>query len=193
MQRLLEVENRGMALRFTTSYLEDSLSLFRYYNGLAERAMSQLRYEQLFAMLDEDMNSIAIIVKHMTGNMTSRWSGFPDLDGEKPGRDRDAEFIDPPASRESLMRMWEDGWACLFSALDPLADSDLGRTTTIRGEPHSVMQAVNRQLAHYAYHCGQIVFLAKHLQHEVWNSLSIPLGESARFNRRVARGESSQR
>jgi hypothetical protein len=182
-----------MALQFTTSYLEDSLSIFRYYKGLAERAMNQLTDGQLVAALDPEMNSIAIIVKHMTGNMRSRWTGFPAADGEKPGRDRDSEFTDPPTSREALMHLWEEGWNCLFTALEPLSDADLGQTTTIRGERHSVMQAINRQVAHYSYHCGQIVFLAKQLKHKDWKCLSIPLGESARFNRRVAAGEASQR
>jgi hypothetical protein len=182
-----------MALQFTTSYPEDSLSLFRYYKELSERAMLQVRDEQLFEVIDEGMNSIALIVKHMTGNMRSRWTGFPDLDGEKPGRDRDAEFTDPPGSREALMRIWEEGWSCLFAGLEPLSDEDMVRITTIRGEKHSIMQCINRQVAHYAYHCGQIVFLAKHLRNEEWKCLSIPLGESARFNRRVAAGEASQR
>ena len=155
--------------------------------------MSQLTDAQLFEALDHDMNPIAIIVKHMAGNMRSRWTGFPDLDGEKPGRDRDAEFTDPPDSREGIMRTWEEGWACLFAALERLSESDMARATTIRGERHSVMQCINRQVAHYAYHCGQIVFLAKHLRHEDWKTLSIPLGGSARFNRRVAGGETSQR
>jgi hypothetical protein len=182
-----------MALQFTTSYLEDSLSLFRYYKPLAERAMAQLTDEQLFQVLDPEMNSIAVIVKHMAGNMRSRWDGFPDADGEKPGRDRDAEFIDPPATREAMMQLWEEGWGCLFTALEPLSEADMIRTTNIRGERHSVMQAINRQVAHYAYHCGQIVFLAKHLQNRQWKSLSIPRGDSTRFNRRVASGEASQR
>ena len=182
-----------MALQFTTSYLEDSLSLFHYYKGLSERAMDQLIDEQLFATLDEEMNSIAVIVKHMTGNMRSRWTGFPDVDGEKPGRDRDAEFADPPDSREALTRLWAEGWSCLFTALEPLSEDDMVRTTTIRGEKHSIMQCINRQVAHYAYHCGQIVFLAKHLRSQEWKCLTIPLGESARFNRRVAAGEASQR
>lgn len=185
-----------MALQFTTSYLKDSLSLFRYYKGLSERAMIQVGDEQLFAILDEQMNSIAVIVKHMTGNMRSRWTGFPDLDGEKPDRDRDSEFADPPDSpdsREALMRIWEDGWSCLFAALEPMSEDDMVRTTTIRGEEHSIMQCINRQVAHYAYHCGQIVFLAKYLRDKDWNCLSIPLGESTRFNRRVAAGEASQR
>jgi hypothetical protein len=182
-----------MALEFTTSYLEDSLALFRYYKRLVEGAMNQVTDEQLVSTLDEEMNSIAVIVKHMSGNMRSRWTGFPVSDGEKPDRNRDGEFVDPPQSREALVWMWEEGWNYLFNALSSLTDSDLNRTTTIRGEPHSVMQAINRQIAHYAYHCGQIVFLAKHLQYKEWKSLSVPRGGSARFNRRVASGEASQR
>lgn len=182
-----------MALKFTTSYLEDSLALFRYYKRLAERAMAQVRDEQLVAVLDGEMNSIAIIVKHMAGNMRSRWTGFPTADGEKPDRNRDAEFADPPSTREALLARWEDGWQCVFSALEPLSEQDLSRSVTIRGEAHSAMQAVNRQLAHYAYHCGQIVFLAKHFKHSEWQSLSVPRGKSAEFNRRVQSGEASQR
>jgi len=182
-----------MALRFTTSYLEDSLSLFRYYKQLAERAFAQLTDEQLLAAPDSEYNSVAVIVKHMTGNMLSRWQDFLTADGEKPGRDRDAEFENPPATREAMMAVWEQGWACVFAALEPLSESDLVRTVTIRGEPHSVMQCLNRQVAHYAYHCGQIVFLAKHLRSTNWKSLSIPRGKSAEFTRRVGAGEASQR
>jgi uncharacterized damage-inducible protein DinB len=182
-----------MALRFTTSYIEDSLSLFRYYKNLAERAMAQVTDEQLLAVLDSEANSIAVIVKHMTGNMQSRWPDFLTTDGEKPDRDRDAEFEDSPSTRAALLAVWEAGWQCLFTALEPLSDEDMQRTVTIRGEPHSVMQTINRQLAHYAYHCGQIVFLAKHFRSSEWKSLSVPRGKSAEFNRRVAVGEASQR
>ena len=182
-----------MALRLTTSYPEDSLSLFRYYKNLAERAIAQLSDEELLKSPDPESNSIAIIVKHMAGNMQSRWPDFLTTDGEKPGRDRDAEFENPPDTRESLLAMWEAGWQCVFTELEPLTDADLGRTVTIRGEPHSVMQCINRQLAHYSYHCGQIVFLAKHLRSTDWKSLSIPRRQSAEFNRRVAAGEASQR
>src|SRR5215472_13838347 len=129
-----------MALRFTASYLEDSLSLFRYYKNLAERAMAQLTDEQLQAAPDAESNSIAVIVKHMAGNMQSRWPDFLTTDGEKPGRDRDAEFENPPATRKALLASWEAGWKCLFDALEPLTDTDLSRSVTIRGEPHSVMQ-----------------------------------------------------
>jgi len=182
-----------MALKFTTSYLEDSLAVFRYYKKLAERAMEQVSDEQLFAVLDDEMNSIAIIVKHMAGNMRSRWTDFLNTDGEKPDRNRDTEFEGPPQTRQALMALWEDGWNRVFGALEPLTESDMHRTVTIRGEPHSVMQAINRQVAHYAHHIGQIVLLAKHLAHDRWNSLSIPRNRSAEFNRKVAAGEASQR
>jgi hypothetical protein len=182
-----------MPLKFTTSYLEDSLALFRYYKKLAERAMEQVTDEQLFATLDEEMNSIGVVVKHMAGNMRSRWTDFLTADGEKPDRDRDSEFVDPPVTRKALLDVWEDGWTRLFRALESLSDKDLGRTVTIRGEPHSVMQAINRQLAHYAHHVGQIVMLAKHFAHDHWQSLSVPRNRSAEFNQRVATGELSQR
>jgi hypothetical protein len=182
-----------VALRFTTSYLEDSLTLFHYYQNLAERAMEQLTDEQLFAALDPEMNSIAVIAKHLAGNMLSRWTDFLSSDGEKPDRDRDGEFRDAPESRGALMDQWNRGWACAFAALDPLSDADLDRVVTIRSEPHSVMQAINRQLAHYAYHVGQIVFLAKHFQSQHWKSLTVPRGQSRAFTERVAKGEASQR
>jgi len=182
-----------MALRFTTSYLGDSLTLFRYYKKLVEGALEQVSDDQLYQVLDDEMNSIAIMVNHMTSNMRSRWTDFLTTDGEKPGRNRDREFSEAPTSRQALMEQWNHGWDCLFTALEPLTDADLTRSITIRGEPHSVMQAINRQMAHYSYHCGQIVFLAKHLVGSGWRSLSIPRGASANFNERVARGEASQR
>jgi uncharacterized damage-inducible protein DinB len=182
-----------MALEFTTSYLKDSLELFQYYKKLAERAMAQVSDEQLFAELDEGANSIAIIVKHMAGNMRSRWVDFLTTDGEKADRNRDSEFEGPPATREALMQLWDESWGHVFHALEPLSESDLGRTVTIRGEAHSVMQALNRQVAHYSMHMGQIVLLAKHFAHDHWQSLSIPRNRSAEFNRKVTAGEKSQR
>jgi Protein of unknown function (DUF1572) len=182
-----------MALEFTTSYVKDSLDLFRYYKKLAERAMEQVSDEQLFASLDAESNSIAIIVKHMAGNMRSRWVDFLTTDGEKPDRNRDTEFEDAPATREALLRLWEDGWQHVFRALEPLEDGDLGRKVMIRGEAHSVMQAINRQVAHYSQHMGQIVMLAKHFAHDHWQTLTIPRNRSAEFNQRVATGERSQR
>jgi uncharacterized damage-inducible protein DinB len=182
-----------MALKFTTSYLEDSIELLRHYKRLAEGAIGQVSDEELYAALDPEMNSIAVIVKHMAGNMCSRWTDFLTSDGEKPWRDRDCEFELPPEGRATLMELWEQGWATVFAALEPLTEADLARTITIRGEAHSVLQAINRQLAHYPYHCGQIVFLAKHLRHDSWHCLSVPRKHSQEFNRRVAAGEASQR
>jgi hypothetical protein len=182
-----------MALRFTTSYIEDALAIFRQYKLLGERAMAQVSDQQLFTLLDEEANSIAIIVKHMVGNMRSRWTHFLTTDGEKPTRNRDCEFVDPPATREALLCEWEEGWSCVFHAIEPLTDADLTRTITIRGEAHSVMQAINRQLAHYPQHVGQIVLLAKHFAGPRWQSLSVPRNRSAEFNRKVAAGQASQR
>jgi Protein of unknown function (DUF1572) len=181
-----------MAPKLTTSYLEDSLAIFRNYKKLGERAMEQVTDQQLVIAIDEEANSIAIIVKHMAGNMRSRWTDFLTTDGEKPDRNRDSEFIDPPATRTALMEVWENGWSHVFRALEPLSDADLTRTITIRGEPHSVMQAINRQIAHYAHHVGQIVLLAKHFAHDRWESLSIPRNRSE-VNQRILSEKSSQR
>ena len=163
-----------MAHQFTTSYVEDSLQVFRQYKMLAERAMAQVSDEQVYTVLDSEANSIALIVKHMAGNMRSRWTDFLTTDGEKPDRNRDSEFEEPPGTREHLMTVWENGWKCVFAAVEALSDADLGRTVTIRGEPHSVMQAINWQIAHYAQHVGQIVLLAKHFAGEEWKTLTIP-------------------
>ncbi len=182
-----------MALKFTTSYIEDALAVLEQYKSLAERAMAQVSDEQLFAVLDDEANSIAVIVKHVTGNMRSRWTDFLTSDGEKPDRNRDAEFVRPPDTREALLELWADGWQRVFDAIRPLTEADMTRTVTIRGEPHSVMQAINRQVAHYASHTGQIILLAKHFAGAEWESLSIPRNRSAEFNTRVAKGEASQR
>ncbi len=182
-----------MPLTFTTSYIRDAVDLFRQYKKLGERAMDQIADEQLFVASDAESNSIAIIVKHMAGNMRSRWTDFLTTDGEKPDRERDSEFVDPPPNRGALLELWENGWERVFQAIEPLSDEDLGRTVTIRGEAHSVMQAINRQLAHYAYHVGQIVLLAKHFAQDHWQSLSVPKNRSQEFNQRVASGQTSQR
>jgi uncharacterized damage-inducible protein DinB len=185
-----------MPHHFSTSYVKDSLDLFRYYKRLAERAMEQCPDEGLFATLDAESNSIAIIVKHMAGNMRSRWTDFLTSDGEKPDRHRDTEFEDAPTTRAELLALWERGWQCVFTALEPLTDADLGRTVTIRTEPHSVMQAINRQVAHYAHHAGQILFAAKHFttaKTGKWESLSVPRGKSAQFTSDVAAGKKTQK
>lgn len=182
-----------MALEYSTSYLEDSLAVFRQYRKLAERAMEQVTDEQLFLAENEESNSIAVMVKHMAGNMRSRWTEFLTSDGEKPNRNRDSEFMDPPATRAELMEVWDEGWGCLFGALEPLREEDLARRVMIRGEAHSVLQAMNRQLAHYPYHVGQIVLLAKLYSGEKWEALTVPRNKSAEFNRKVQAGEASQR
>jgi uncharacterized damage-inducible protein DinB len=161
-------------VQFTTSFLEDALAVLRQYKKTAEDAIAQVSEEELTTVLDAEMNSIALVVKHMTGNMRSRWTDSLTTDGEKPDRNRDSEFVEPPATHESLMALWEEGWSRVWSAIEPLRAEDLGRTVTIRGEPHSVMQAIQRSIAHYVYHVGQIVMLAKHFRSEEWRSLSVP-------------------
>jgi hypothetical protein len=182
-----------MPLQRTDSYLRDSLDVFRYYKKLAENAMAQCSDESLFRSIDAESNSIAIIVKHVAGNMRSRWTDFLTSDGEKPDRNRDTEFESPATTRADLMQQWEKGWGYVFAALEPLTDADIAKTVTIRGEAHSVMQAINRQIAHYSYHVGQIVFLAKHCSAANWKALTIPKKQSAAFNAAVASGEKSQR
>jgi Protein of unknown function (DUF1572) len=191
--RTQRMQNPGMPLEFTTSYLKDSTSLLRYYKMLGERAIAQVSDADLLACLDRESNSVAIIVKHLTGNMVSRWTDFLTTDGEKTTRNRDAEFETPPRTRTALLSLWETAWKVVFESLAPLTEEDMSRTVRIRGEAHSVMQAIHRQVAHYAYHVGQIVFLAKHLSWEKWTSLSIPRGKSSDFNTRVASGKVSQR
>ena len=182
-----------MAHELTTSYLADSINLFRYYKSTGERAMAQSSEDGLFAVLDPESNSIAILVKHLAGNMRSRWTEFLTTDGEKPGRNRDSEFESPPRTRAEVMSLWDAGWACVFEALAPLTEGDLLRVVPIRGEPHSVMQAINRQMAHYSYHVGQIVYLAKHFAGSNWTAITVPRGKSAEFNARLASGREPQR
>lgn len=165
------------------NYRSDAIGSFRNYKKLAERAMDQLSDDEFFTQIDNESNSIAIIVKHIAGNLHSRWRDFLTTDGEKPDRDRDKEFEILGDTRASLMQFWESGWMVLFDSLEPLTEEDLARTVTIRGEPHTVIEAINRQLTHYAYHVGQIVFVAKHLRSSDWKSLSVPRNRSAEFNR----------
>ena len=163
-------------------YLNEAHRQMRGHKRLAEGAMAQLKDEELFVTLDPESNSVAVIVKHMAGNMRSRFTDFLTTDGEKPDRYRDQEFeLSPTTTRADLTKWWEEGWARVFDAIESLKPEDVMRTVTIRGEPHTVLQAVNRQVAHYAYHTGQIVFLAKHLRSSKWRSLSIPRGKSEEF------------
>ena len=186
-------ENAGMTLEFTTSYLQDSIEVLRHYKRLAERAIAQIPDDALVAVPDAESNSIAIIVKHLAGNMRSRFTDLLTSDGEKPDRKRDTEFEAPPQTRTELMAMWEAGWQHVFNALTPLTEAQLSQKVYIRSEAHSVTQAINRQLAHYAYHVGQIVYVAKHFAAENWSSLTIPRGKSDEFISRVASGKASQR
>jgi hypothetical protein len=176
-----------------TAYLEDMLSNFRSYKKLAEEAFAQTGDEDMFRLIDSEANSIAMLVKHMAGNMRSRWTDFLTSDGEKPDRHRDREFeIDPGTTRAQVMQWWEQGWKCVFEAIEPLKAEDLGRTVHIAGREHSVLQAITRQLLHYAGHVNQIVLLAKHFRGPEWASLSIPKGQSETFARQFEQKHASR-
>ena len=167
-----------------THYLDEARRQFRGNKRLAEAAIAQLKDEELFFTLDPESNSIAILVKHLAGNMRSRFTDFLATDGEKPERFRDQEFeLNAATTRADVMRWWEEGWARVFAAIEELKPEDVMRTVTIRGEPHTVLQAINRQIAHYASHSGQIILLAKHLRSKQWKTLSIPRGKSEDYKR----------
>jgi Protein of unknown function (DUF1572) len=171
-------------------YLDEARRQMRGHKRLAEGAMAQLKDEELFVTLDPESNSVAVLVKHMAGNMRSRFTDFLTSDGEKPDRFRDQEFeLNLATTRADLMKLWEDGWARVFAAIESLKPEDVMRTVTIRGEPHTVLQAVNRQIAHYAQHTGQIVFLAKHIRSGEWKTLSIPRGKSEDFKRAAPKSD----
>lgn len=165
-------------------YLETVLSNFKKQKALAEKAFAQLKPEHFHITLDAESNSIAVIIKHMAGNMRSRWQDFLTSDGEKPDRDRDQEFSSSESVSE-LMERWEEGWRILFAALESLKPDDVLKTVMIRAQPHTVVQAIERQVDHYAYHVGQIVFLAKHLQSSNWQTLSVARGQSRAFNEKT--------
>lgn len=163
-------------------YLESVRKQFLYYKMLGEKAMEQLEPEQLFVMANEDTNSIATIVKHLAGNMLSRWTDFLTTDGEKEWRQRDAEFENDLQTKAAVLALWEKGWDCFFNALNSLQPEQLSEIIYIRNEGHTVLEAINRQLAHYPYHVGQMVFSAKQLKNSSWNSLSIPRNASKSYN-----------
>ena len=167
----------------TQHYLDDTRASFRAYKKLADKALAQVRDDEYFVALDQESNSIAVIMKHLAGNMLSRWTDFLVSDGEKPNRNRDMEFvIEAGTTKDAVVAYWEQGWTCLFNALEPLQPADLDQKVSIRGKTHSIVQAINRQMTHYAYHIGQIVFMAKHLRASDWQSLSVPRNRSADFN-----------
>ena len=168
------------------NYKSDSLQSFRNYRKMAERAIEQIDDEEFFETIDAEANSVAVVVKHIAGNLHSRWRDFLTSDGEKPDRNRDAEFEMIDDSRESLMKFWESGWQTLFDNIEPLTVEDFSKIVTIRGEPHTIVEAINRQLTHYAYHVGQIVLLAKHFRSVDWKTLSVPKNKSAEFNKFLA-------
>jgi Protein of unknown function (DUF1572) len=186
------MQNPAMPHEFTNSYLADAIRLLHHYKRLGERAIAQAPDEALIITLDAESNSIAIIVKHLYGNMRSRWTDFLTTDGEKPDRSRDTEFESPATTRDKLIAQWEAGWKYVFDALATLTDADLIRKVVIRNEPHSVMQAINRQVAHYSYHVGQIVFLAKHFAFDRWTALTIPRGESAAATAKIRAAQASK-
>jgi len=168
------------------AYLAHAAKGFRATKSLADKALAQIDDAAFFRAIDPESNSPALIVKHVAGNLISRWTDFLSTDGEKPDRDRDSEFeVVGADTRASTMARWEKGWATLFATLDALAPADLDRTVFIRGEPHTVFDAVERQKTHYAYHVGQIVFVAKHLAGAKWTSLSVSRGGSAAFNEKM--------
>jgi hypothetical protein len=172
-----------------SAYLADVVKLFHELRDGADRAVSQVPYELWSRRLDPGSNSIVTLMLHLSGNMLSRWTDFLTTDGEKPGRNRDAEFEDPDSlSREALLEKWDKGWSCLFDALSSLTDADLARVVTIRSQPHTVVRAIDRQLVHYSMHVGQLVFLAKHLAGPDWKTLTIPRGASAAFTARITKG-----
>lgn len=173
-------------------YLRDVAARFRQTKDLADRALAQVRDEDLAAVLDPESNSLATIVRHLAGNLRSRWTDFLTTDGEKPDRDRDSEFEGAEATRGDLLAAWEDGWRRLFATLETLGEDDLTRTVPIRAEPHTVIGAIDRSLTHCAYHVGQIVFLAKHLSSQSWQTLSVPRGGTRAFNRKMFGGEPSE-
>jgi hypothetical protein len=171
-----------------TALIDASLSAFRSHKGWADRAVAQLPDGKLHAALGPDTNCVAVIMKHVAGNLLSRWTDFLTADGEKPWRNRDDEFVDTFSTRDELIAYWESGWGRLFDTLEGLTAADLGRTVTIRGEPHSVPLAIQRSLAHCGYHVGQIMLIARILAGDAWQTITIPRGASAEFNRRVLGG-----
>ncbi len=175
------------------SFLSSSIKQFQYYKSLGEKTIEQLSDEQLFWQPDSEANSIAIIVKHLVGNMLSRWTNFLTEDGEKSWRNRDDEFLNDFENRSDVQRTWEKGWACLFEALEQVTEENIDQLVYIRNQGHTITEAVNRQLCHYAYHVGQIVYIGRILRKEQWKSLSIPKNASRNYNAEKFRKEKGKR
>src|SRR4051812_1095460 len=175
---------------FGQNFLKYALQTFRDYKKLGDRALAQLSDEDLFRTIDEESNSIAIVMKHLAGNMLSRWTDFLTTDGEKPDRNRDMEFVMlPETTKDEMLAYWDRGWQCTFNAIEALTADELVRIVTIRKQDHTVVEAITRQLAHYASHVGQIVFLAKHFKSAEWQSLSVPKNKSGEFNAKLQNRE----
>jgi hypothetical protein len=182
-----------MTNQIIENYLADAVQSFRNYKKLADKAIAQVSEEEFFCLIDAEANSIAVIVKHIAGNMRSRWSDFLTSDGEKPDRNRDSEFISENDTRESLLESWENNWQILFDSIEPLTPEDFAKTITIRGQKHTICEAINRQLTHYAYHIGQIALLAKHFTGENWQTLSVAKNKSGEFNSFMAENAGEKR
>lgn len=175
------------------SYLDSVRKQFEYYKSIGDKTFEQLSFEELKIQFTQDSNSISIIVKHLVGNMLSRWTNFLTEDGEKEWRQRDKEFIDNYSNKEDLFNSWNKGWSCLFNTLDAINNNDLNNIVYIRNQGHTVTEALNRQMMHYAYHIGQIVYIGKLVKGKDWKSLSIPKGESKTYNQEKFAKDKGQR
>jgi Protein of unknown function (DUF1572) len=182
-----------MTNQIIENYLADSIQSFRNYKNLADKSIAQVSDDEFFRLIDPEANSMAIIVKHIAGNLRSRWSDFLTSDGEKSDRNRDGEFIAEDDTRESLLEFWEKNWQILFDSIEPLTVEDFAKTITIRGQKHTICEAINRQSMHYAYHIGQIALLAKHFRSENWQTLSVAKNKSAAFNNFMAENSGDKR
>jgi Protein of unknown function (DUF1572) len=182
-----------MTNQIIENYLADSIQSFRNYKNLADKSIAQVSDDEFFRLIDAEANSMAIIVKHIAGNLRSRWSDFLTSDGEKSDRNRDGEFIAEDDTRESLLEFWEKNWQILFDSIEPLTVEDFAKTITIRGQKHTICEAINRQSMHYAYHIGQIALLAKHFRSENWQTLSVAKNKSAAFNNFMAENSGDKR
>lgn len=190
---VLPGRKKDMKKRIIDNYLSDAIASFHNYKKIAEMAIVQTSDEEFFCLIDAESNSIALIVKHISGNLRSRWTDFLTSDGEKDSRDRDSEFVCQNETREFLMQSWNESWQTLFDALGSLNSKDFERKVTIRRQPHTICEAVNRQLTHYAYHIGQITFLAKHFRSQNWKTLSVPKNRSSDFNKFVEENTGERR